>query len=134
MSLEKAYMEVKPGSEKSFGFVFATIFVLIGLYPLLSGGALRWWSLTLATILILLTLLRPTLLVKPNYWWFRFGMFLGAIVAPIVMAVVYLLTIVPTGIAMKVAGKDLMRIKSNRSAKSYWIERDTPLQPMKYQF
>ena len=134
MSLEKAYMEVKPGSEKSFGFVFATIFVLIGLYPLLSSGSLRWWSLTLATILALLTLIRPTLLAKPNYWWFRFGMFLGAIVAPIVMAVVYFLAIVPTGIAVKLAGKDLLRIKSDKSAKSYWIKRDTPLQPMKYQF
>ncbi len=134
MSLEKTYMEVKPGSEKGFGFVFATVFILIGLYPIFSTGTLRWWSLIAAAILILLTLIRPTLLAKPNYWWFRFGMFLGAIVAPIVMAVVYLLTIFPMGIAMKLAGKDLLHIKLDRSAKSYWIERDIPLQPMKYQF
>lgn len=134
MQLEKPYMDVKPGSEKSFGFLLSAVLVLIGLYPLLSGGQVRWWSLISAAILASLALTYPKLLAKPNYWWFKFGMFLGGLIAPIVMAVVYLATIVPMGIILKLADKDLLRLKSDNSVKSYWIKRDTPLQPMKYQF
>ncbi len=132
--LDKTSVEIKPGSETSFGYVFACVFVLLGLYSLRNGGEFGLWLLGMSGLLLLITWIRPSLFAKPNYLWFRFGLILGAIVAPIVMAVVYLITIVPLGLIMKALNKDLLRLRLDKNAESYWIERDTPLQSMKNQF
>ena len=134
MSVEKSLIKIKPGSEKSFGYLFAIVFAVFGLYSVYSQGEVRLWSLAISAAFLLVTLLRPSLLAKPNYWWFRFGLFLGSIIAPIVMALVYIVTIVPLGLVLRALGKDLLMIKLDKNAKSYWIDRETPLQPMKNQF
>ena len=61
-------------------------------------------------------------------------MVLGAIVAPIVMALVYIATIVPIGLIARLLGKDLLKTKIDKSASSYWLERTEEMQPMKNQF
>lgn len=134
MTLEKSKIEVTPGTERNFGIVFAVVFGLIGLYPLLQNAGVRWWCMAIALAFVLGAILRPALFEKPNYWWFRLGMLLGAIVAPVVMGVVYFLTIVPTGLLVRVSGKDLLKLKLDREADSYWVEREQPMQPMQRQF
>lgn len=134
MSFENSTIEVKPGSAKSFGYVFTAAFAVIGLLPLVSGGGVRSWSIVLSGVFLAVTLIRPALLEKPNYWWFRFGMLLGGFIAPIVMGLVYVVTIVPMGLIMRGLRRDLLRIRIDKDAPSYWIARDTPLQPMKNQF
>ena len=61
-------------------------------------------------------------------------MLLGSIVAPIVMALVYFITVLPIGLIMRLLGKDLLKLKLDKSAKSYWIERREPIGSMKNQF
>jgi ABC-type Fe3+-siderophore transport system permease subunit len=85
----ESHVEINMGSEKGFGVVFAIVFFLIGLYPLLHGGPVRLWALVAACILLALAFLAPKTLSVPNKLWFKLGMALGAIVAPIVMALVY---------------------------------------------
>ena len=36
--------EIKMGSERSFGLVFFGFFVIVALFPVLSGGAPRLWA------------------------------------------------------------------------------------------
>ena len=122
------------GSEKGFGIVFAILFSLIGFYPLLHGGNVRLWALAVALILLALAFLAPKTLSVLNKLWFKLGMALGAVVAPIVMALVYFMTVVPTGLLIRLTGKDLLREKLDRNAKSYWIKRDQPVGSMKDQF
>ncbi|MCB1868838.1 MAG: hypothetical protein KDI43_09990 [Gammaproteobacteria bacterium] len=125
---------MKPGSEKSFGYVFAVIFFILGLYPAIYGEPVKFWCLIISVLLAAIALLRPGILRKPNYWWFRFGILLGGIIAPVVMGAVYLMAILPTGLIMRSLGKDPLKSKQDKSVASYWIKRDTPLQPMKNQF
>ena len=134
MSEFESHVEVKMGSERGFGIVFAIIFALIGLYPLLHGESMRWWALVVALLFSLLAFLAPRTLSVPNRLWFKLGMALGAIVAPVVMALVYFLTVVPTGLIIRLTGKDLLREKLDREAGSYWIERKLPVGSMKDQF
>ena len=134
MSLESSHIEVKPGSERSFGFVFTGVFLLVGCYPLLSSEPVRWWSLAVAAAILVLSLTAPNIFKVPNRLWFKFGMVLGAIVAPIVMALVYIATIVPMGLITRLLGKDLLKSKIDKSASSYWLERTEEMQPMKNQF
>ena len=122
------------GSEKSFGVVFAFVFLIIALYPLIGSKVMHLWALVVSFIFLLLAYLTPSLLSLPNKLWFKFGLLLGSIFAPIVMAFVYFATVLPTGLIMRLLGKDLLKQKLDKNAKSYWIERKDPMGSMKNQF
>ena len=134
MSEYKQYIEVESGSEKSFGIVFAIVFLLISLYPLVDNKDVHLWSLIISLIFFLLAYVAPKVLSLPNKLWFKLGMALGAVVAPVVMALVYFTTVVPIGLIMRLMGKDLLRQKLDKNTKSYWIERNEPMGSMKDQF
>ena len=134
MSEHKKYIEVESGSEKSFGIVFAIVFLLISLYPLVDNKDVHLWSLIISLIFFLLAYVAPKGLSVPNKLWFRLGMALGAVVAPVVMALVYFTTVVPIGLIMRLMGKDLLRRKLDKNTKSYWFERNEPMGSMKDQF
>lgn len=132
--MEKPTIEVKPGSEKSFGLVLAAAFLLIGTYPVFRVVELRLWSLVLAASLIGLAFIKPSYLRHPNLWWFKLGMAMGAIVSPVVMAVVYLAVVVPMGLFLKMRGRDPLSRKIDRTKQSYWLKRESPLQSFDRQF
>ena len=134
MSEYKQYIKVESGSEKSFGIVFAVFFLLVGLYPLVNNKEILLWPLITALIFFLLAYVVPKVLSVPNKLWFKLGLALGAVVAPVVMALVYFTTVVPIGLIMRLMGKDMLRQKLNKNAKSYWIERIEPMGSMKSQF
>ena len=118
--------EVKAGSERALGIVFAVVFTVIGLWPLLSHGAIRPWALIVAGIFMALSLLAPKLLKPLNWLWFRFGLLLHKIVNPIIMALLFFTTVTPIALIMKLVGKDPLNRRFDSSADSYWIERQPP--------
>jgi len=130
----ESHVTLQAGTEKNFGVVFAVVFGLVGLFPLLTTGGVRVWALLIAAIFLALAYIKPEVLVVPNRWWFKFGLLLGAIVAPLVMALVFFVAVLPTGLIVRLSGKDLLRQKIDPSAKSYWITRDQPPGTMKDQF
>ena len=134
MSEYKQYIEVESGSEKSFGIIFAIVFLLVGLYPLVNNKDILLWPLITALIFFLLTCVAPKVLALPNKLWFKLGLALGAIVAPVVMALVYFTTVVPIGLIMRLMSKDMLRQKLDKNIKSYWIVRDQPMGSMRDQF
>jgi len=135
MSENASHAEVKIGSERGFGIVFAIVFAIIGLFPLWSGGSIRIWALVIAAIFVALAFIVPQVLKPLNKAWFKFGLFLGGIIAPIVMGLLYFLVVTPTGFVMQtLLGKDLLRTKLDPEAKSYWIKRESPMAPFKNQF
>ena len=74
------------------------------------------------------------ILTPLNKLWFKFGMILGAIIAPIVMGIVFFLIITPIGLFMKTIGKDLLKKKFDKKKTTYWIIRDKSISTMKKQF
>ena len=130
----KSYISIKKSSERSFGIVFSVVFLIISFYPLLSGDSIRYWSLFLAIFLFSLSLFIPNVLKTPNYIWYKFGILLGSIVAPIIMALIFFGIITPIGIFMRILGKDLINNKCNKSLKTYWIKRKIKINSMKNQF
>jgi predicted membrane metal-binding protein len=115
-----------PGSERGFAVVFAVVFALVGLWPLLSGGPVRAWALLIAAAFLLAGFAAPGILAPLNRLWFRFGMALGRIVSPVVMGVIFFGTVMPTGLLMRLFRKDLLRLRFDPAAESYWIPRDPP--------
>ena len=126
---EKVHM----GSNRSFGIVFFIVFGLIGFYPLINDGDLRLWSLLISLIFLILGFLNSKILTPLNILWFKFGIFLGKIVSPIILGIIFFIVVTPTGILMRAFKKDLLNLKFN-SNKSYWIEKKGPKSKMKNQF
>jgi hypothetical protein len=122
------------GSERSFGVVFAVVFTLIGFYPLINGQSLHVWAVVIAVIILILGLALPKVLALPNRLWFKLGILLGSIISPIVMTLVFCITVVPVGLLMRLAGKDILRQKLDKQVQSYWIKREEPVGSMKNQF
>ena len=125
--------DVKISSNRSFGIVFFVVFLFIALYPLSYSGQIIKWSLVISLIFLLLGLINSKILTPVNKIWFKFGIFLGNIISPIIMAIVFFLVVTPIGLIMKVLRKDLLNLKFN-AKKSYWIEKNGPKSKMKNQF
>ena len=124
---------IKIGSNKSFGIVFAVVFGLIAFWPLIKGNDIRIWALVISIIFLVLGLINSKILTPLNRLWFKIGIFLGNFIAPIVMGIIFFIVVTPTGIIMKLLGKDLIKLKKNNE-KSYWIEKKNIKSRMKNQF
>ena len=125
--------DIKIGSNKSFGIVFFVVFLIISLYPLLNNESIRIWSLVISIIFLILGILDSKILSPLNKIWFKFGIFLGKIISPIVMGVIFFLVVTPTGFIMRLLGKDVLNLKYS-DHKSYWIAKTGPKSKMKNQF
>ena len=126
--------KIKISSNRSFGLVFFVVFLIVALWPLKHEEDIRLWSLVLSIIFFILGVLNSKLLTPLNKLWFKFGIFLGFIVSPIVMGIVYFLVVTPTGVFMRLLGKDLLKTSKVKSASTYWIKRDKQQSTMKKQF
>lgn len=118
--------KVSSGSERAFGIVFFVVLSIIGLWPLSGGAMPRWWLLAIAAIFLMLAFVRPVVLKPLNQVWHRFGLLLHRIVSPLVLGLLFYLTVTPTGILMRLTGKDPLRLKLQPDAESYWIKREPP--------
>ena len=125
--------EIKIGSNRSFGIVFSIVFLLISLYPLINGESLRYWSLLISLIFLILGFFNSKILTPLNKVWFKFGILLGKIISPLVMGCIFFVVVTPIGFLMRMLQKDLLNLKFKNN-KSYWIEKKGPKSKMKDQF
>jgi len=120
-------------SNRSFGLVFFAFFLIVGLWPIFQYEDIRIWSIIAAFIFLILGILDSKYLTPLNRFWMKFGLFLGKIISPIVMGIVFFLVVTPIGIIMKIFRKDLLNIKYNQN-QSYWVHRKNKFGSMKKQF
>ena len=125
--------EIKIGSNRSFGIVFCIVFLLVSIYPLINGENIRYWSLIVSLIFLILGFLNSKILTPLNKIWFKFGIFLGRIISPFIMGIIFFFVVTPTGLLMRIFKKDLLNLKFNND-KSYWIKKTEPKSKMKNQF
>ena len=124
---------IKISSNKSFGIVFFVFFLIISVYPIFKNGDLRVWSLVLSVIFLVLGLLNSSILSPLNKLWFKFGIFLGKIISPLIMGIIFFIVVTPIGLFMRLIGKDLLNLKFNNK-KTYWIDIKDQKSDMKNQF
>jgi predicted membrane metal-binding protein len=118
--------KIEGSSDRTFGLMFAAIFVALALWPLFHGESIRLWALAVGVGFLALALARPRALTRLNRGWMRFGLLLNSIVSPVAIGVVYYLTLVPMGLALRAFGKRPLRLGFDRAAASYWIPRKPP--------
>ena len=125
--------KIKTSSNKSFGIVFFIVFLFIALYPLINDSDIRYWSLIVSLIFLILGLINSIILTPLNRLWFKFGIFLGKVVSPIILFIIFFLIVTPTGLLLRLFGKDVINLKYNNDS-SYWIKKTGPKNNMKNQF
>jgi hypothetical protein len=127
--------KIKLPSDKKFGFTFTIIFFILAVAPILISARMRFIFLLLCSIFLACSLLKPEALNTVNYIWARFGILLNKLVSPVILSLLYCVAFVPMGLLLRVFQKDILSLKLNKKAKSYWI--DSPkndLSSMKDQF
>lgn len=114
------------GSDRSFGLVMTGAFAAVTALNVWHAGRIWPWTAALAAVFLIAALLRPAVLNPLNRLWLRFGLLLHRIVNPVIMALLFYGTVLPTGLVMRAMGKDLLRLKREPNATSYWIVRTPP--------
>ena len=129
---QKKEIKINKKNNITFGILFFIFFLIVGLYPLVSVGVIRIWSVVLSLVFLIITIIRPNLFIFLNRSWIQIGIFLGKIISPVIMSLVFFFVVTPIGILVRILKKDVMGLK--REASSYWINREDKLQSMKKQF
>lgn len=125
MSDVTAHTEVKVGSERSFGIVFAVVFAIIAFWPLVfHGNPVRLWALAIAAIFLVLAFVAPHVMKPLNILWFKFGMLLSKIISPIAMGIIFFVTVTPIGLIRRMKDSDPLNQNFDADADTYWITRE----------
>ena len=119
----------KPGSDRAFGFVFAAVFLLVALWPLLERASPRLWGIGLAAAFALCAWLAPRLLAPLNRLWFRFGELLHRIVSPVALGAIFFGVITPFALVMRLFRRDALLLRKRSARPSYWVRREPPGPP-----
>jgi hypothetical protein len=118
--------EVKGSSDRAFGLTFAAVGLILAGISFWRGGS--WWPYALAAAAVFagLALAAPGVLAPLNRLWLKFGLLLHHVINPLVMGLLFFGVITPMALALRLMGKDLLRLRFDVRAKSYWIPRDPP--------
>ena len=117
---------VEGSSNRTFGLAFSGFFLIVGLLPLMHGNPFRYWALAAAGALLVPTILAPAVLAPFNRLWMKLGELLHRIVSPVALAMLFFCVVTPIGLLLRLLGKDVLRLRFDRAASTYWITRTPP--------
>jgi hypothetical protein len=120
-------MKNKKNSNRSFGVLFSLVFLLIAFWPVLKTNNindLRLWSIAFSAAFLILGVLKSKILTPLHIIWIKFGIFLGKIISPIVLAILFFVVVTPIGLLLKVFKKDILNLEINNTIKTYWVKRN----------
>ena len=120
-------------TNRNFGIVFFVFFLLISLWLFINNKTLVYWPLIISIVFLILGLLNAKILTPLNKAWIKFGEILGSIISPLVMGIIFFGIVTPTGLFLKLIGKDVLKLKQDKK-NTYWIEKDNSNNSMKNQF
>ena len=106
-------------SDRKFGWTFAGLFLLIGAFY-------HPWMIVLAGVIAIITLTRAEWLAPAKHAWMKFGELLNKVVSPVVMGVIFFVIFTPVGMLMRLAGRDALSLRLDKTLPTYWVRRDPP--------
>ena len=118
-------MRSKTASNRSFGLLIAAVLALIAALQWGRGGAILAW-LVVAAFFLVVAIAMPRLLLPLKRLWLKLGNVLHLVISPIVLGILYMFSIVTVGLLTRLFGKDLLSLKRDAAAASYWVRREPP--------
>jgi hypothetical protein len=111
------------GPNRSFGLLLGAVCAVAGILAYRAGrGSDIAWALA-AIVLVAIAVVVPGALAPVRRGWLRIGHWLGAVINPIVLGLVYAVVFIPFGVLMRLFRRDPMARRFDPAATSYWIER-----------
>ena len=124
---------MKKSSSISFGYLFFGLFLILTLWPIKNGNPIDFLFLSISVFFLFLTLLKAKMLEYLNNYWIKLGEFLGSIIAPVVMFIIFFSILTPLSLITILFKKDLLNIKFNAS-KTYWTNKTKRIESMDKQY
>jgi Saxitoxin biosynthesis operon protein SxtJ len=110
-------------SSRSFGLLIAAVLAVVAALDYRwGGGAYVYWTAAAAACL-LIALVMPRILAPLKRPWLKLGGLLHRIASPLILGTVYLLVFIPVGAALRLFGKDVLSLRRDPQATSYWVVR-----------
>ncbi len=108
---------------RKFGFTMSCALSIVGGFALWRKGetGLLFWGI--GFVILMVGLIRPRLLGPIHKGWMKLAFVLGFFMTHLILALMYYLVFTPVALVMRTLGKDPLRLKYDRSVKSYWIRR-----------
>lgn len=120
---------IEGGTDRGFGQVFAGVFAIVSAISWWRDGSTWHWSLPVAAAFLIVAYTVPKLLGPLNRLWLKFGLLLYKVMNPLILGLLFFITIMPIGLVMRAFGKDFLHLRIDRNAKTYWIARTPPGPP-----
>ncbi|MGH7046407.1 MAG: SxtJ family membrane protein [Stellaceae bacterium] len=114
---------VAGSSDRAFGLLFAAVTGVLALLALWKGRSSAYGWAIVAVLFIAAALFAPSLLGPLNRTWRRFGLLLSKLTTPFVMGLLFFVVLTPLGFAMRLSGKDPLRLHFEPQSLSYWLAR-----------
>jgi hypothetical protein len=111
---------------REFALVFAVLAALIGLAPLVRGGSPRFIALGVTIVLLMIGIFAPRIVSVPARAWLALASLLNRTVSAVVLAIIYILVITPTGLYRRLSGKDALQRRFDPTESTYWVDREEP--------
>lgn len=130
------HQKISSASERSFGLVFSAVSAVAAVYTFWTMGVI-WVGIVLIVLSILflaLGLFAPGILRIPNKLWAKLGLLLAFVITPVIMVLIFAVAIAPSGLLMRLFGRDPMNRCRDANIASYWIKRENQPGPMRQQF
>jgi len=129
--------QLKTGSRelRKFGLLVGGVFTALGSILWARGKGHFVYFLTPGVLLLALGWLFAKGL-KPVYVaWMSLAIVLGFLISNVILTIFFFLVITPIGLVARCLGKDFLRLKLDRSAKTYWlpVERRGAKSPAEYE-
>lgn len=95
--------EIKLPSKKKFPYFFMIVFFIFALYSsYLENYNMGYILVFFSVLFLIITLNNPKLLLPLNKLWMNIGFFLGKIISPIVLGIIFFGLFTPVAIIMKI--------------------------------
>ena len=109
---------------KKFGILFGVICSGIALYLYLTDGS-TWRWVVLPALFFFGTGLFAQRILRPIYTvWMKFAHAVAWFNTRVLLGLFFYLVMTPMGVIMRLAGKDFLQERIDRSAASYWVKRE----------
>ena len=115
-----SYKDFSEKKCKNFGYTFTILFLCIGIYDFFYLSFLFEVYILLSIIFLFFTIFLPIKLKILGYFWEKFGIFLGIIFSPIILSFVYIITIIPVNLIIRILNLDLIQKNFEFKKQSYW--------------
>jgi hypothetical protein len=122
------HKKIKLPTNRNFGYFFTVIFLIISIYFYFREAKIALYiSVIISLTFSLITFFKSDILTPLNKLWMNFGLILGMIVSPIIMALIFFFFLTPIAILTRLFGRDELQLKL-KNKYSYWHKKNIETQ------